>query len=500
MLVGCGWVGAAQIDETGGEKHDAREARPRHRLGAASVREVEPLERLVEHASLGGELAHGGVRHERAALPARLGRRPRAEQRTQRLGAQPWEGQQEGHEAVQLAERHRQHLGAALRRRGEPIDKDDQVGQVRLDQRLQGTPVGERVHAHGLARFLPLPRRLAAALAPRRRRAPLKVRPQHCVHLADREAHHRVEGVRRGEHHVRAALALVVAEADRGAEGRHQLLERGAVRLPARHRLHPPLDARHRELDRRRARLRLARLRGSLSALPLLFVVVLLLPALALVLVLDVVWVEGQRVPQHGSEPREAGELGARDMVRGEDVQRCARGSCRLDERHGLPAAEEGASAEEVVREQEPVHRALLRGGEDVAVAVGDPVRIAGEQCQELSERGHLARRLGVGNARGDRRVGEHLAEGVLVRGARMDRQPLREGSCKRLPFLSAAARRLLRRPPHEVVLGKAGPRHDKRLECVQVSVLQQRSEHLRAPLVGRLRGGRGHGCVATPR
>mmetsp|Transcript_16238 Transcript_16238/g.52368 ORF Transcript_16238/g.52368 Transcript_16238/m.52368 type:complete len:241 (+) Transcript_16238:255-977(+) len=223
----------------------------------------------------------------------------------------------------------------------------------------------------------------------------------------------------------------------------------------------------------------------------------LLLP---LVLVLDVVWVEGQRVPQHGSEPREAGELSARDVVRGEDVQRCARGSRRLDERHGLPAAEEGASAEEVVREQEPVHRALLRGGEDVPVAVGDPVRIAGEQGQELGERGHLARRLGVGNARGDRRVGEHLAEGVLVRGARVDRQPLREGSRELLPLLSAAARRLLRRPAHEVVLGKAGPRHDQSLECIQVSVLQQRSQHLRAPLVGRLRGGRGHGCVAAPR
>eukprot|EP00962_Isochrysis_galbana_P024345 scaffold7452_cov95-Isochrysis_galbana.AAC.6 len=72
---------------------------------------------------------------------------------------------------------------------------------------------------------------------------------------------------------------------------------------------------------------------------------------------------------------------------------------CRLDQPHVLPAARHRPRAEQVVRQQQLVQRALLHGRNHVSVAVRDPVWLRGHEREEGGEHGDLGRRLGVGHA-----------------------------------------------------------------------------------------------------
>ena len=82
-------------------------------------------------------MAHHGVGEQRALLTARLGSCPDAHERLERLGAELGEGEEEGHQPVQLSERYVEHLCLALHGVGEAFDEAKKMDEVRFHQQLQ---------------------------------------------------------------------------------------------------------------------------------------------------------------------------------------------------------------------------------------------------------------------------------------------------------------------------------------------------------------------------
>mmetsp|Transcript_30851 Transcript_30851/g.77039 ORF Transcript_30851/g.77039 Transcript_30851/m.77039 type:complete len:206 (+) Transcript_30851:352-969(+) len=160
--------------------------------------------------------------------------------------------------------------------------------------------------------------------------------------------------------------------------------------------------------------------------------------------------------------------------------------ACRLGGVHQLDvllAQAHVLHAEQVVRDEQLLDRAVLAGSQHVPVPIRDALRIGGQHLEERLESEHFGRGLRVSHPCGDRRLEQHFLDRVLVCGGGVRDHPLR---LRQEQVAQVALVRHLAHPFPESVLREARPRQDDALDPAEVDVPQDRLQDLLVPSLHR--------------